>query len=118
MRDVPDVSLFAANGVYRARCGRLCGDNDCSGPSPTISGVGGTSASAPAFAGECLRPDQPTTRSAQLGAGERLAAQLGCCITWRRRTRRASTQIKSGNICGGVRPGHAELRRERLLERL
>ena len=50
VRDVPDVSMFAANGVYGALWA-TCADNDCSGPNPTISGVGGTSASAPAFAG-------------------------------------------------------------------
>jgi hypothetical protein len=66
-RDLPDVSLFAANGLYYAAWG-ICTDqdqldngqsiHDCTPGSDGlpadefyISGVGGTSASAPAFAG-------------------------------------------------------------------
>ncbi len=65
-RDVPDVSLFASNGFNVAVWG-ICGDDadlggttsftDCQlangkpTASTTLSGIGGTSASAPAFAG-------------------------------------------------------------------
>ena len=55
VRDLPDVSLFAANGVnysYYALCAQ---DGDCQMPTGAnltqISGVGGTSAAAPSFAG-------------------------------------------------------------------
>ncbi len=56
-RDIPDVSLFASNGVYQsayvvcevdASGGLGC---DPSAPGQTFLGVGGTSASAPAMAG-------------------------------------------------------------------
>ena len=66
-RDIPDVSLFAANGHYGATWG-ICTDLEIDGSGNVIpecvpganglpanefyiSGVGGTSASAPAFAG-------------------------------------------------------------------
>jgi len=58
-RNSPDVSLLAANGYYGAMWG-LCTDMDsvpdCAGTPTTgnnfsLTGVGGTSASAPAFAG-------------------------------------------------------------------
>src|SRR6185312_4362686 len=44
-----------------------CGDNDCTGPNPTISGVGGTSASAPAFAGVLALINQKAGASGRLG---------------------------------------------------
>ncbi len=69
VRDLPDVSLFAANGIYGALWA-TCGDNDCTGPNPTISGVGGTSASAPAFAGVLALINQRVGQKA--GAGARL----------------------------------------------
>ena len=52
-RDIPDVSLFAADGVNASFYPICAGDGDCqSGLSPIqISGVGGTSASAPSMAG-------------------------------------------------------------------
>jgi hypothetical protein len=64
VRDVPDVSLFASNG-FNAAIWAICADSavydtpgtDCQlvdgkpTAATTISGVGGTSASAPAFAG-------------------------------------------------------------------
>jgi subtilase family serine protease len=55
VRDLPDVSLFASNG-FNASFYPLCAvDGDCqpvsSGGTVQISGVGGTSASSPAFAG-------------------------------------------------------------------
>ncbi|HEY3991158.1 MAG TPA: Ig-like domain repeat protein [Acidobacteriaceae bacterium] len=65
VRDIPDVSLFAANGLYGALWA-TCADTDCSGASPTITGIGGTSASAPAFAGVLALVNQ------KIGAGKRL----------------------------------------------
>jgi subtilase family serine protease len=55
VRDLPDVSLFAANG-YNGSYYAICAtDGDCqpvsSGGTVQIVGVGGTSASTPAFAG-------------------------------------------------------------------
>jgi subtilase family serine protease len=55
VRDVPDVSLFAANGVwghYIIICASDTGSGgvSCSGAPSTWFGVGGTSASAPAMA--------------------------------------------------------------------
>ena len=56
-RDIPDVSLFASdgfNGNFYVMCsknltnGAYCDSND---PNGTVVGVGGTSASAPSFAG-------------------------------------------------------------------
>jgi len=57
VRDLPDVSLFAANGSNFSFYPICAVDGDCqtaglgSGQIVQISGVGGTSASAPAFAG-------------------------------------------------------------------
>jgi subtilase family serine protease len=65
VRDIPDVSLLAGNGMFGALWA-TCGDTDCSGSNPTITGVGGTSASAPAFAGVLALINQ------EIGAGERL----------------------------------------------
>jgi len=49
-RDLPDVSLFASNG-FLGSAYIIC-EADQSGPCPsTILGIGGTSASSPAFAG-------------------------------------------------------------------
>jgi trimeric autotransporter adhesin len=51
-RDLPDVSLFASNGINGSFYAICAADGDCqSTTNPQISGVGGTSASAPAFAG-------------------------------------------------------------------
>jgi subtilase family serine protease len=55
VRDVPDVSLFAANGVwghYIIICASdvSSGGTSCSGAPDTWTGVGGTSASSPAMA--------------------------------------------------------------------
>jgi trimeric autotransporter adhesin len=51
-RDVPDISLFAANGFNGSFYAVCAADGDCqSTTSPQISGFGGTSAAAPAFAG-------------------------------------------------------------------
>ncbi len=57
VRDTPDVSLFSANGSNDSFYPICATDGDCqtsgltSGSTVQIYGVGGTSASAPAFAG-------------------------------------------------------------------
>ena len=55
VRDIPDVSLFAADGLNYTYYPVCATDGDCQPPSGTdlvqITGLGGTSASAPAFAG-------------------------------------------------------------------
>ena len=55
VRDLPDVSLFSANGQNLSFYPICAVDGDCQTPSSggiyQISGVGGTSASAPSFAG-------------------------------------------------------------------
>ncbi|HEY4049064.1 MAG TPA: Ig-like domain repeat protein, partial [Acidobacteriaceae bacterium] len=53
VRDIPDVSLFAADGLNDSFYPICAADGDCqSGAStPQITGVGGTSASSPAMAG-------------------------------------------------------------------
>ena len=55
VRDLPDVSLFAADGLNYSFYPICAEDADCQAPSGDnlvqISGVGGTSASAPSFAG-------------------------------------------------------------------
>jgi hypothetical protein len=66
LRDLPDISLFAASGMYRAAWA-TCGNNDCSGSNPTISGIGGTSASAPAFAGVLALINQKIDATGRLG---------------------------------------------------
>ena len=51
-RDLPDVSLFAANGLNDSFYAVCAADGDCqNSPSPQISGFGGTSVASPAFAG-------------------------------------------------------------------
>ncbi len=68
VRDIPDVSLLAANGQYGAVWAICEGGNDCTGGSgSTIHGVGGTSASAPAFAGMLAAIMQKAGGSARLG---------------------------------------------------
>lgn len=55
VRDLPDVSLFAADGINYSFYPVCASDGDCqsasSGSPVQIYGIGGTSASAPAFAG-------------------------------------------------------------------
>ncbi len=54
VRDIPDVSLFAANGLNFTYYPICAADGDCQPVSTgevQITGVGGTSASSPAFAG-------------------------------------------------------------------
>jgi hypothetical protein len=90
-RDLPDVSLFAGNGMYSALWA-LCSDtvadgtgvttpsSDCANAagqfssSTTFSGVGGTSASAPAFAGMLALAVQST--GGRLGQADTVLYQL------------------------------------------
>ena len=91
VRDVPDISLFAANGMYRATWA-LCGDGDCTGSNPTIHGVGGTSASAPAFAGVLALINQ------KAGASERLGQPNWILYALAKSHPEAFHPIKGGNI--------------------
>jgi trimeric autotransporter adhesin len=51
-RDLPDISLFAANGLNGSYYAVCAADGDCqSTTNPQISGFGGTSVASPAFAG-------------------------------------------------------------------
>ena len=67
-RDLPDISLFASNGFndsFYILCERdASGTNSCNLTSPgyTFQGVGGTSASAPAFAGIMALVNQKTAQ--------------------------------------------------------
>jgi subtilase family serine protease len=64
VRDVPDVSLFAADGLNASYYPTCASDGDCqsaSGNNPVqITGIGGTSAAAPAFAGIMALVNQAT----------------------------------------------------------
>jgi subtilase family serine protease len=55
VRDLPDISLFAANGQNDSYYAICATDGDCqpssNGSAIQITGIGGTSASSPAFAG-------------------------------------------------------------------
>jgi trimeric autotransporter adhesin len=53
VRDIPDLSLFAADGMNNSFIPTCASDGDCNPGSSTvqITGVGGTSAAAPAMAG-------------------------------------------------------------------
>ena len=65
-RDLPDVSLFAANGLNYSYYPVCAGDGDCEGGSVIqISGVGGTSASTPSFAGIMALVNQKYGRQGQ-----------------------------------------------------
>ncbi|MGH9746868.1 MAG: Ig-like domain repeat protein [Candidatus Acidiferrales bacterium] len=65
-RDIPDVSLFASNGFngsFYVICSKNAGSGlycDPNNPNSTIVGIGGTSASAPSFAGIMALIDQKT----------------------------------------------------------
>lgn len=89
-RDLPDVSLFAANGFHQAYWA-FCSDNVTEGntfetytecqtsggqltSSTTVGGVGGTSASAPAFAGMLALVEQKT--GSRLGQADGILYQL------------------------------------------
>ncbi|MGP8174580.1 MAG: protease pro-enzyme activation domain-containing protein [Terracidiphilus sp.] len=69
VRDIPDVSLFAANGDNYSFYPLCAEDGDCQPPSGSnlvqISGVGGTSASSPAFAGIMALVNQQYGRQGQ-----------------------------------------------------
>ncbi len=64
-RDIPDVSLFASNG-FNGNFYIICSNNvtgsycDPNNPNGTVVGIGGTSASTPAFAGIMAMIDQKT----------------------------------------------------------
>ena len=68
MRDVPDVSLFAANGYNDSYYAICATDGDCQpvhSGTVQIYGVGGTSASTPAFAGIMALVNQRYGRQGQ-----------------------------------------------------
>lgn len=65
-RDLPDVSLFAANGFNNSYYPICASDGDCEGGSTVqISGIGGTSAASPAFAGIMALVNQKYGRQGQ-----------------------------------------------------
>src|SRR5208283_3224417 len=66
-RDLPDVSLFSANGYNDSYYAICATDGDCQtgGGTVQIYGVGGTSAAAPAFAGIMALVDQKYGRQGQ-----------------------------------------------------
>ena len=69
-RDLPDVSLFASNGFMNSsyilcEADQQTGPCSLSSPLSTFVGVGGTSASAPAFAGIMALVNQSTGSSGQ-----------------------------------------------------
>ncbi len=101
-RDVPDVSLFAANGMYGGLWA-TCGANDCSGANPTISGVGGTSASAPAFAGVLALVNQRLNQ--KYGANSRLGQPNWVLYALAKAHPEAFHAIKSGNNSVVCAPG-------------
>lgn len=69
VRDLPDVSLFAANGDNYSFYPICASDGDCQNPSSgnvvQITGVGGTSAAAPSFAGIMALVNQKNGRQGQ-----------------------------------------------------
>jgi trimeric autotransporter adhesin len=78
-RDLPDVSFLSGAGMYSA-VWAVCGEGDCVNDngqltsSSTISGVGGTSASAPAFAGMLALVEQKV--GSRLGQADSVLYQL------------------------------------------
>ncbi|MGB0122629.1 MAG: Ig-like domain repeat protein, partial [Silvibacterium sp.] len=71
VRDIPDVSLFSADGWNYSYYPICAGDGDCQTPSGSnlvqITGVGGTSAAAPSFAGIMALVNQEYGRQGQAG---------------------------------------------------
>ena len=71
VRDIPDVSLFSADGWNYSYYPICAGDGDCQTPSGgnlvQITGVGGTSAAAPSFAGIMALVNQEYGRQGQAG---------------------------------------------------
>ena len=69
VRDVPDVALFASNGLNATYYPECYQDGDCqpvsSGGTVQITGIGGTSASSPAFAGIMALVNQQYGRQGQ-----------------------------------------------------
>ena len=103
VRDLPDVSLFAANGMYGALWA-TCRNGDCQGTNPTITGIGGTSASAPAFAGVLALVNQ------KVGATERLGQPNWVLYTLAKTHPDAFHQITGGNnsvVCASGTPNCA-----------
>ncbi|MGA6955763.1 MAG: Ig-like domain repeat protein, partial [Candidatus Acidiferrales bacterium] len=107
VRDLPDVSLFASNGfnnsfyiLCEADAGFFGSQETCSLTNDTFVGVGGTSASAPAFAGIMALVNQKMAMTG--GAGTRqgnanyvlykLAAQAGASCD-------SSTVALTGTSC-------------------
>jgi Pro-kumamolisin, activation domain/Bacterial Ig-like domain (group 3) len=107
VRDLPDVSLFASNGfnnsfyiICQGDAGFFGSPETCSLTNFTFVGVGGTSASAPAFAGIMALVNQKLAMTG--GAGTRLgnanyvlyklAAQAGASCN-------SSTVALTGNSC-------------------
>ena len=65
-RDLPDVALFAADGVNSSYIPICASDGDCVvGGTVQITGVGGTSAASPAFAGIMALVNQKYGRQGQ-----------------------------------------------------
>lgn len=90
VRDLPDVSLFAGSGLYRAFWA-VCGDGECTQSNPTISAVGGTSASAPAFAGALALLNQ------KIGAKQRLGQPNWILYKLAQRSPAVFHKIATGN---------------------
>jgi hypothetical protein len=69
VRDIPDVSLFAATGANYSTFPVCANDGDCQSPSGSnlvqIDGLGGTSAAAPSFAGMMALVNQKYGRQGQ-----------------------------------------------------
>jgi len=68
VRDLPDVSLFAANGPNLSTYAICASDTDCAaaaGNEPQVTLIGGTSASAPAMAGIMALVNQKFGRQGQ-----------------------------------------------------
>jgi trimeric autotransporter adhesin len=78
-RDLPDVSFLAGNGLYDASW-VVCADGNCQTANgalangATVSGVGGTSAAAPAFAGMLALVEQKA--ESRLGQADYVLYQL------------------------------------------
>ncbi len=92
VRDLPDVALFAANGIwghYYVICYSdvAYGGAPCTGAPVDWSGVGGTSVATPIFAGiQALvnektgsKQGNPNVRLYQLGASQYAASNAGAC---------------------------------------
>jgi hypothetical protein len=106
VRDLPDVSLFASNGfnnsfyiICEADAGFFGTQEACSLTTDTFVGIGGTSASAPTFAGIMALVNQkmsPQGSSARQGDANyslyKLAAQSGASCN-------SSTVALTGNSC-------------------